>query len=117
MGLGAAGRPFKSSSPTIVCEAFEGRCPRGGSSDGAVLLLNFLTDTKALSESRVKFSLPWSAGINPIPPSEEACIIPLLRFSGADSVKQLQDEDSVGVYHDGELLKFHQDAASILGCI
>jgi hypothetical protein len=78
------------------------------------LLLGFLKDFKTFSEPRVGFNLPWSAAPEPLPPSDDLLVLPLLRFPRADSVRHAQDEDAAELPVGGGLIRFPEDAGKIM---
>jgi hypothetical protein len=78
------------------------------------LLLGFLKDSKALAEPRVGFNFPWSVVGCCSEVSENLLVVPLTRFSGADSVRQSRQEDAVELFLNGNVLRLQEYTGKVL---
>jgi hypothetical protein len=86
-------------------------CTSGG------LLLGFLNDFKNFSESRMGFNLPWSVAADPLPPSDDLLVLPLLRFPREGSVRHAVNEDAAEIIVEGTLTRFPEATGKVLARI
>ncbi len=81
------------------------------------LLADLLRDARETSDPRAEFNFPWSAATDPIPPSNECQLFPLLRFPSAFSVARWAHAAELILPHNGAPVTIESEAGEILELI
>jgi hypothetical protein len=81
------------------------------------LLRDALKEIEESADPRVEFHFPWAATINPVPPSRDCQIVPLLRFPSAFTMASRLGRAQVVLPHNGAAVQLEREAGIILGLI
>jgi hypothetical protein len=81
------------------------------------LVLNTVRDLRQAHDPRVEFHLPWTAAANPLPPSDEYVLIPLLRVLEEEMWKHPRPDGKCHIAFNGRVLGLDQEMATLLGHI
>lgn len=81
------------------------------------LVLNTLRDLRQAHDPCVEFQLPWTVAANPLPPSDEYVLIPLLRLLEEEMWTHPRPDGKCHIPFNGRVLGLDQEMATVLGNI